>query len=177
MEILQDRVLCNYLFDKYCSNPKNWKFLVSPSYHDDGFFDATVSNLDEVWQIKLDSLYKPSPIVIGTKIDADVNMVYQHINSAPFGYRKIDLNLVTRLLLRTENEIESEPKELSDTSLNALLSSIEPIRPSKQGSYAYGPFTFSNVSPFMKNDQQRIVGEKLSRKLKQVLKDRYSLYG
>jgi hypothetical protein len=29
----------------------------------------------------------------------------------------------------------------------------------------------------MKNNQQRNVSEKLSRKLRQILKDRYSLYG
>jgi hypothetical protein len=178
MEILQDRNLGTYLFDKYCTNPKNWKFLISPSYHDDGFFDATISNLDEVWQIKVDSIYKPIPIVIGTKIDADVTMVYQQIESAPFGYRKIDPDSMLKILLRPVDITDTlKPSERPNTNLINVLNSIEPVIPSQQGSYAYGPFAFSNVSPLMRSDQQKNVSEKLSRKLREILKDRYSLYG
>lgn len=179
MEILQDRNLGKYLFDKYCTNPKNWKFLISPSYHDDGFFDATISNFDEVWQIKVDSIYKPVPIIIGTKVDTDVTKVYQQIESAPFGYRKIDADTILKILLRTvDGETNTaKPIERPRTNLVNILNSIEPVIPSQQGSYAYGPFTFSNISPLIKNNLQRNVSEKLSRKLRQILKDRYSLYG
>lgn len=179
MEILQDRNLAKYLFDKYCSNPKNWKFHISPSYYDDGFFDATISNSDEVWQIKVDSIYKPDPIILGTKIDADVTKVYQQIDSAPFGYRKIDLNLIMKILLRTvdDTDVMKPDEQRPSANLNSILNSIEPVRPSQRGSYAYGPFTFSNASPLTKNDQQKIVSENLSLRLRQVLRDRYSLYG
>jgi len=179
MEILQDRNLGKYLFDKYCTNPKNWKFLISPSYHDDGFFDATISNFDEVWQIKVDSIYKPVPIIIGTKVDADVTRVYKQIESAPFGYRKIDPDSILKILLNTVDDEKDTAKPIKQprTNLVNILNSIEPVIPSQQGSYAYGPFAYSNISPVMKNDQQRNVSEKLSRKLRQILKDRYSLYG
>lgn len=178
MEILQDRNLGKYLFDKYCTNPKNWKFLISPSTHDDGFFDATISNFDEVWQIKVDSIYKPVPIIIGTKVDADVTRVYKQIESAPFGYRKIDPESILKILLRTVDETDTaKPIERPNTNLVNILNSIEPVIPSQQGSYAYGPFAFSNVSPLTKSDHQKNVSEKLSRKLRQILKDRYSLYG
>lgn len=70
MEILQDKNLAKYLFEKYTSNPKNWNFIISTSLQD-GFFDATISNTDEVWQLKIDSIYKPLPLVIGTKVDLD----------------------------------------------------------------------------------------------------------
>jgi hypothetical protein len=179
MEILQGKNLGKYLFDKYCNNPKNWKFLISPSCHDDGFFDATISNFDEVWQIKVDSIYKPVPIIIGTKVDADVTRVYKQIDSAPFGYRKIDPDSILKILLRTVDDETDTAKPINRPSTNLvnILNSIEPVIPSQQGSYAYGPFAFSNFSPIMKNEQQRNVSEKLSRKLRQILKDRYALYG
>lgn len=153
--------------------------MISPSYNDDGFFDATISNFDEVWQIKVDSIYKPVPIIIGTKVDADVTRVYKQIESAPFGYRKIDPDSILKILLRTvDDETDNaKPIERPRTNLVNILNSIEPVIPSQQGSYAYGPFAFSNTSPLMKNDQQKNVSEKLSRKLRQILKDRYSLYG
>ncbi len=31
------------------------------------FLDAIVSNPDEVWQLKIDSIYKPNPLVTGYK--------------------------------------------------------------------------------------------------------------
>ena len=179
MEILQDRNLGKYLFDKYCTNPKNWKFLISPSYNDDGFFDATVSNVDEVWQIKVDSIYKPIPMIIGTKVDADVTRVYKQIESAPFGYRRLNPNSILKILLTSiaEEAGTAAALERPRTNLINILNSIEPTVPSQKGSYAYGPFAFSNMSPLMKNDQQKEISDKLSRKLRQVLKDRYSLYG
>jgi hypothetical protein len=179
MEILQDRNLGKYLFDRYCTNPKNWKFLISPSQRQDGFFDATVSNFDEVWQIKFDSIYKPIPIVIGAKVDMDVTKVYKQIESAPFGYRKIDPDSILKILSRTIDHESATAKSVEPSSSNLIniLNSIEPIIPSQKGSYAYGPFAFSNVSPLMKNEGQKDVSEKLSRKLRQILKDRYSLYG
>lgn len=179
MEILQDRHLAKYLYQKYCSNPKNWKFLISPSSYDDGFFDATISNLDEVWQIKVDSIFKPIPLILGTKIDADVTKVDKQINTAPFGYRKIDLDLIMNVLLRAadENDVMKPGEQRATADLTTLLSTIEPTRPSRRGTYAYGPLAFSNMNPFARNDQQRVVSEKLSRRLRQVLRDRYSLYG
>jgi hypothetical protein len=179
MEILQDRHLAKYLFQKYCSNPKNWKFLLSPSSFDDGFFDATISNLDEVWQIKVDSIFKPVPLILGTKIDSDATKVYKQINTAPFGYRKIDLDLIMNVLSRAadEKDVMKPVEQRSSADLTTLLSAIEPVRPSQRGTYAYGPLAFSNVNPFARNDQQKFVSEKLSRRLRQVLRDRYSLYG
>ena len=91
MEILEDKVIAKYLFEKYCTNPKNWNFVISRSGLSDGFFDATVSNTDEVWQLKIDSIYKPVPMMIGTKVDLDSTMVQRRINpdTAPFGFRKL----------------------------------------------------------------------------------------
>jgi hypothetical protein len=178
MEILQDRNLGKYLFNKYCTNPRNWKFLISPSYQNDGFFDATISNFDEVWQIKVDSIYKPVPIIIGTKVDADVTRVYRQIECAPFGYRKIDPDSLLKILLRTSDQETDTAKQVaSSTNLINILNSIEPVVPSQRGNYAYGPLAFSNTSPLTKSDQQRNVSEKLSRKLRQILKDKYSSYG
>ena len=85
---------------------------------------------------------------------------------------------ILKILLRTVDETDTaKPIERPSTDLVNILNSIEPVIPSQQGSYAYGPFAFSNVSPLTKSDHQKNVSEKLSRKLRQILKDRYSLYG
>ena len=58
----------------------------------DGFYDATITNPDEVWQLKIDSLYKPLPIITGTKVDIESTKMKKIIdrNIVPFGYRKIN---------------------------------------------------------------------------------------
>jgi len=71
MEILEDKTLAKSIFQKYTVNPKNWNFVISTTSINDGFFDATVTNPDEVWQLKIDSLYKPFPIIAGAKVDAE----------------------------------------------------------------------------------------------------------
>src|SRR5215204_1202614 len=67
MEILEDHDLAKYLFDKYSTNQRKWNFIISTSSVKGAFFDAIVSNPDEVWQLKIDSIYKPNPLVMGTK--------------------------------------------------------------------------------------------------------------
>ena len=71
MEILEDKILAKNIFQKYTVNPKDWSFVISTTSMNDGFFDATITNPDEVWQLKIDSLCKPMPIITGTKIDIE----------------------------------------------------------------------------------------------------------
>ncbi len=52
MEILDDKILAKNIFQKYTVNPKNWNFIISTTSIHDGFFDATVTNPDEAWQLK-----------------------------------------------------------------------------------------------------------------------------
>jgi hypothetical protein len=91
MEILEDKTLAKSIFQKYTVNPKNWNFVISTTSINDGFFDATVTNPDEVWQLKIDSLFKPFPIISGAKVDAEPTNMKKIINKniVPFGYIKI----------------------------------------------------------------------------------------
>ena len=89
MEILQDSVLAKHLFAKYSANPKNWSFVISTSSINDQFFDATISSIDEVWQLKIDSIYKPLPMVVGTKVDIDSTTCNKQIMS-PIGLFHLD---------------------------------------------------------------------------------------
>ena len=59
----------------------------------DGFFDATITNPDEVWQLKIDSLYKPFPIIAGTKIDIESAKMKKIMNKniVPLGIEKLIL--------------------------------------------------------------------------------------
>ena len=91
MEILEDKILAKNIFRKYTVNPRDWNFVISTTSMNDGFFDAAITNPDEVWQLKIDSLYKPFPIIAGAKIDIESTKMKKIMdkNVIPFGYRKI----------------------------------------------------------------------------------------
>ena len=57
MEILDEKILAKQIFKKYSVNPRNWNFIISTNSIRDGFFDATVTNSDESWQLKIDSIF------------------------------------------------------------------------------------------------------------------------
>src|SRR5215475_9856984 len=180
MEILQDSSLAKYFFEKYSSNPKNWSFIISTTSLRDGFFDATVSNTDEVWQLKIDSLYKPASMVLGTRIDIDSTKIGYLISNdiAPFRDRKLDPPIIMELLrkLSEDKQMNASSKELDvNNQFTTILGSLEPVRPIN-GKYAYGPFVYTdrNISS---SEYQKQIGDKLAFKLRDNLRKRYSSYG
>ncbi len=104
-----------------------------------GFFDCLFSNPDEAWHIKLDSIFKPSPFVLGTKLES-VPQKVAATGSAPFGYRRMEPRLALELL-RNMEEDEGAPRNLN---LSSVLRSIEPTVPKLGESYAQGPFVYTN---------------------------------
>ena len=181
MEILQDKVLGKHLFEKYSSNPKNWNFIISTSPFRDGFFDATVSNNDEVWQLKIDSIYKPIPIVLGTKIDVDSAKV-QNISrnsSVPFGYREIESSVILNILekLTQDQQQNAIKEEKVNNTLNSVFGSLEPVIPVRGKNYAYGPFLFTESNHINSSEYQKQIAEKLSLRLRDNIRQRYSSYG
>ena len=181
MEILQDSKLAKYLFEKYSSNPKNWNFLISTSPLRDGFFDATVSNVDEVWQLKIDSIYKPVPIILGAKVDLDAAKIERKMSSSSpaFGYRKLEPSLMMNILkkLTQEQQINANKEPDINNYINSVLGSLETVAPVSGGNYAYGPFVFTDRNPVGSNEYQKQVAEKLALKLRENLRNRYSSYG
>lgn len=182
MEILEDSTLARYLFERYSSNPKNWNFIISTKSHRDGFFDATVSSTDEVWQLKIDSIYKPLPMVLGTKVDIDSTKIEGRLSRgvAPFGYRKLDPSVMVNLLkeLADEQHTNAITNEAQiNTRFNSVLGSLETVKPLAGKSYAYGPFVYTEQNLAGPDEGQKKVAERLASKLRDDLRKRYSSYG
>ncbi len=182
MEILEDSTLARYLFERYSSNPKNWNFIISTNSHKDGFFDATVSSTDEVWQLKIDSIYKPLPMVLGSKVEIDSTRIERRLSSgiAPFGYRKLDPSVMVNILkeLTDEQHTYAAAKEAQiNARFNSILGSLETVKPSVGKSYAYGPFVYTDQNLAGPDDTQKRVSERLASKLRDDLRKRYTSYG
>ena len=173
MDILEGNNLATNLFERYSANSRNWKFVVSVSQQNGNFYDAIVSNPNEVWQLKIDSIYKPNPLIIGTKVDVDP-LRFNDNTHMPFGYRKLDPKKIGRIL---SNISENEDTSALSSYIGSLISSTKPEVPSPNNSYAYGPFLFTQKNPIKVDEYQRKISDKLANRLSEKLRLLYSSYG
>lgn len=173
MDILEGNNLATNLFERYSANSRNWKFVVSVSQQNGNFYDAIVSNPNEVWQLKIDSIYKPNPLIIGTKVDVDP-LRFNDNTHMPFGYRKLDPKKIGKIL---SNISENEDTSALSSYIGSLISSTKPEVPSPENSYAYGPFLFTQKNPIKVDEYQRKISDKLANRLNEKLRLLYSSYG
>jgi hypothetical protein len=173
LDILEGNNLATNLFERYSANSRNWKFVVSVSQQNGNFYDAIVSNPNEVWQLKIDSIYKPNPLIIGTKVDVDP-LRFNDNTHMPFGYRKLDPKKIGNIL---SNISENEDTSALSSYIASLISSTKPEVPSPNNSYAYGPFLFTQKNPIKVDDYQRKISDKLANRLNDKLRLLYSSYG
>ena len=173
MDILEGNNLASNLFQRYSANAKNWKFVVSVSQMNGNFYDAIVSNPNEVWQLKIDSIYKPNPLIVGAKVDVDP-VKFNDNSHMPFGYRKLDPEKIGKIL---SNMGENQDNSGISSYISSLISSSEPEVPTPNNSYAYGPFVFTQKNPIKVDEYQKDISEKLASRLKDKLRLLYSGYG
>ena len=165
MEILEGDALYRVLLQRYSKNPRGWSFTISPS-PSNGFFDARVGGPDESWHLKLDTIYKPSPFILGAKTDQDLS------RSSPatlsFGFRRVDPQEAPALL---------DDSQEGMSRLLAFLSTVNPVAPTGPGSYIQGPYVFTSrgTAGSMTREQQS-VDSRLSDEMRKLVRRRYSSY-
>jgi hypothetical protein len=167
MEILEGRELRRRMLESYARDPKGWSFTISPS-PGAGFFDAAVSGPDGAWMLKIDSLFKPSPIVIGSPAES---LRRRPAGPFPYGYRDLPPELALKLMGGDEASGVPVRKRL----LSVLRS--EPVVPEKGGSYAEGPLVLTGPGGVSLSDKQREVDAGLASEMRRLLRLRYPAYG
>ena len=167
MEILEGSELKRRMLESYARNPRGWSFTVSPS-QSSGFFDAAVAGPDGVWMLKIDSLFKPSPIVIGSQAEA---LQRRQGGPFPYGYRDLPPELALQLM----GERGEGPSGPVRRSLFSVLRS-EPVVPERGGSYAEGPLVFTSPGNVSLSDRQREVDARLASEMRRLLRLRYPAY-
>jgi len=172
MEILKGSALSKYLLEKYTKNPKGWNFTIGPARRDN-FFDALVSGPEESWQLKIDSIFKPNPAVLGTQTDPLAKKSLTLPESFPsYGYRRLDPEIVLKILKEQQDNSDE-----STRSMDRLMASLEPIAPVPGASYAQGPFVFTNQKFLGLSENQQKLDDRLSSELRSLLREKYLGYG
>lgn len=169
MEFLRGSKLFRHVLDQYSKNPAGWYFTIGPSPKDN-FFDGIISGPSEAWQLKLDSIFKPSPIVMGAKMDGLPNPT---ANLPSYGYRKLEPEDLLQLI----KEVSEESSSLKTTTLDRILGSLSPVVPRNNASYAEGPVLFSSKKILGMSNAQKNLDERLTAEVKKLLRESYPGYG
>jgi hypothetical protein len=170
MELMRGNALFRHLLDQYSKKPTGWNFTIGPSPKDN-FFDGLVSGPEESWQLKLDSIFKPAPIVLGAKVDSGISL--QPGNFPSYGYRKLQPEIMLKLF----KEIYEEPNPAAQSSLDHILGSLSPVAPVQGESYAEGPVVFTNKKILGVSKNQKELDDKLSSEIRKLLRESYPSYG
>jgi hypothetical protein len=169
MKLLEGESLRRRLLESYSRNPKGWSFVVSPSAKH-GFFDALVSGSDGTWMLKMDSIFKPSPILLGSLTEDSPAL--KPAGPFPYGYRNLPPESILQLL-RGEG---SPSRDETQAGFLSLLRS-ETVVHEEGRTYAEGPFVLTSRGSVELSERQRDVDMKLSSEMQRLLRIRYPAYG
>ncbi|MEE8168409.1 MAG: hypothetical protein V3T58_06010 [Candidatus Hydrothermarchaeales archaeon] len=153
MNIKTIETLLREVQTRYDKDPKGWNFVVGPG---EKYFDIMISKGAKVWQLKLDTLYKPNPVGFGSLIDKR-EVPALDISGPSFGYRPLSDEQIEALLTQSldlEEIIEIEPM-----SLNKIKSPI----------VAQGPILHTSKPMNYVSEKQKALDLKLRRKIDDLL--------
>lgn len=169
MEILDYSEVIKEIIRSYDRRPENWQVLMGRSPK--GFYDIIFSNPEEVWQLKIDTIYKPNPIGFGVKLEIDPVKIKVE-NFPPYGFRPISSNILDRI----KEKISTYEDISSIITENIMKTPPTPIREIKETSLAaVGPYIQKpSIEPVSQN--QKELSKKLDIELEKLMREKYYLY-
>ncbi len=172
MEFLEGEDLKRYLLDRYSRNPRGWTFTISPS-RKHRFYDAIVSGPDETWKLKIDSVFKPLPIVLGYPTEASPEL--KPLSPVPYGYRELPPRFILEMLGGVRSGDVNSQSHMAVANFLSVLRS-ETVVPEQGRSYAEGPFIFTGRREAGLSESQKALDEQLTSEMHQLLRTRYPAY-
>ena len=131
------------LYDK---NPLGWKILIGRD--DAGYGSILIQTPEGLWEIKVDSLWKPNPIGLGAKIDK-VGALEQIVGESPhFGFRPVPKDYIKMLKEALENH-----KPIDDIIKSILSQKPAAINTLRNSGVLSGPVIYRPEIPFISDKQ------------------------
>ena len=167
MEILDYNDMVKEIIREYDKKPENWQVLVGRSPR--GFYDIIFSNPEVVWQLKLDTIYKPNPMGFGVKLDVDPSKI-QIESFPPYGFRPISPQIIDMIKRQVST------REIAAVLMKSIADS-PPVSTDKIKSpiAAVGPYiqrpTLEPVS-----QKQKELSIKIDKELEKLMRERYPWY-
>lgn len=155
-------ILMKEIWKKYNEDPTGWHVLVGRTSKI--YYDIFVTNPNELWQIKLETIYRPNPIGLGAKIEK-VERDEKTLRGIPtYGLRPLSKKTVARMMSAVERGVP--PGKVFKEVMN--------VEPKSHGEIAtpwvlQGPVVYSAKPLELISDKQRELDAKLSMELESLL--------
>lgn len=164
-EIMQE------IMQEYDADPRHWSVSIGRS-RDERYYDIFIARGSELWQIKVDTLFKPSPIGIGAKIEIEQKKIEKLPLPFSYGFRPIprefkELHGSEDLAGIIERILKSDPVPTSKIGKQGFVQGPVAIKGS-----LLSPQPLSYIS-----EQQKTLDRKLTQELSSLLFKRYSGLG
>jgi len=123
----------------YNKNPLGWQISINRDPQNYGNILVFNKNFNSLWQIKLDSLYRPNSLGLGAKIkDIELKDKINKLNLPNFGYRP----LLDEQLKNLQSKI-MEKKPIDKIIIDILSNDPVPMKNIESEIALEGPVTFS----------------------------------
>jgi hypothetical protein len=170
METLEYKETMKEILKKYDKKPEKWQVLIGRSPK--GFWDLLFSNPEEVWQLKLDTIYKPNPMGFGVKLEIDPSKIQTTESFPSYGFRPISSKKIMNLM----KNMMDKPADMA----TAIMKSIKetppmPTKKIKSHITAVGPY-IQQPSLELVSPQQKELSMKLDRELEKLMREKYPWY-
>lgn len=163
-------------FKSYQEDPTGWSFWLSPP-GEDNFYEAYIIHGDEVFFLKIDSIYTPNPLGVGAKLKVEEDQLVK--NLPDFGFRQFSKEETEDFLSNIPRTEDYESKEEFQKDLKGFRKEIvgeamekEPVPFTSEGSpglMAIGPYSPKNPLSYISERQEKLRKE-LSEKLDKLVR-------
>jgi hypothetical protein len=169
MEKMDYRETMKEIIKSYDKKPKGWQALIRRNPR--GIYDILFSNPEEVWLIKVDTIFKPNPIGFGIKLESPPEIPY--VNAPPYGFRPVRMRSLKEMLRNgmpfemVMDRIIKETMRISPVPSTRIRTPITTI----------GPYIHHQSGLDILSGKHRELSVKLDKELLRLLRREYPFYG
>ena len=173
METIPIEELWKEIIRKYDKKPRGWRALTyrSPG----GFYDVLLSNPEEAWLMKQDTIYKPNPLGFGVKLEHAPEIPV--VKPLSYGFRHFPIERTERtveLMTKRKASPEEVAKAVNHVLRDAISSPPIPTYKIMKPGILEGPFHIEGLESLSK--EQRELSGKLDLQLRRMLHMKYPMY-
>jgi|CryGeyStandDraft_7_1057128.scaffolds.fasta_scaffold50836_4 hypothetical protein len=181
MEIMGYEETVREIFRRYNKKPDGWQVLMGRSLG--GFYDMLFSSPDGVWQLKLDTIYRPNPIGFGVRLEEDSSKV-PIMEAPPYGHRPVHID---GMMVKIKHLMESklQPEQMMSNIIENIVGTLDierimespplPTDRIRTPITAIGPYIQQpTIEPI--SSRQKELSTKLDDELKRLMRIRYPWY-
>ncbi|KXA96454.1 hypothetical protein AKJ38_03255 [candidate division MSBL1 archaeon SCGC-AAA259I14] len=171
-------------YQEYQEDPSGWSFWMSPPPESDKFYEAYIIHGDEAFFLKLDSIFSPNPVGIGTKLEIERDQLVKDLPD--FGYRKFSRKEVEKFLKNIPKPedykskskffqaLKSSQNKMIEKALDKNPTRFEPIEEPGELA-AIGPYSSESPLDYV-SEKQKQLRKDLSKKLNEIINREYPGY-